>query len=119
MPVPDKLVHRLAAACRTGDAEVIEAALSPAAIAVCDSGGRLPAPLVPLVGAGEVTWLLQTLLPGTDLTVESINGESGLVLRRAGRALAVIAVTCDQDTVTALWVVLNPDKLRGWSSTPR
>ncbi|MEU8613401.1 siderophore-interacting protein [Actinoplanes sp. NPDC048791] len=116
MPVPDEVVHRLAAACRTGDAEAIEAALSPAAVAVCDSGGRVPAPLLPLVGAGEVTWLLQTLLPETDLMVQSVNGGSGLVLRRSGRALAVIAVTCDQDHVTALWVVLNPNKLRGWNS---
>ncbi len=116
MPISDKVVLRLAAACRTGDAEAIEAVLSPGAIAVCDSSGRVPAPVVPLRAADEVTWLLRTLLPGTDLAVRSVNGRAGLVLRRAGRALAVIAVTSDQDQVTALWVVLNPNKLQGWNS---
>jgi hypothetical protein len=116
MPVPDDVVRRLAVACRTGDIEAIEAVLSPGAVAVCDSGGRVPAPVLPLRRAGEVAGLLQTLLPGTDLAVESINGRAGLVLRRAGRALAVIAVTCDQDHVTSLWVVLNPAKLQGWNS---
>jgi hypothetical protein len=116
MPVPDDVVRRLAAACRAGDVEAIGAVLSPGAVAVCDSGGRVPAPVRPLRGAGEVTWLLRTLLPETDLAVQSVNGRAGLVLRRSGRALAVIAVTCDQDHVAALWVVLNPAKLRGWNS---
>lgn len=112
--VPDDVVPRLAAACRTGDVEAIEAVLGPEAVAVCDSGGRVPAPVLPLRGAAEVAWLLHALLPGNDLTVESVNGRAGLVLRRTGRALAVIAVTCDHDQATALWVVLNPAKLRGW-----
>ncbi|BCY09218.1 hypothetical protein L3i22_043060 [Actinoplanes sp. L3-i22] len=107
-------MHRLAAACRTGDAETIAAVLSPDVVAVCDSGGRVPAPLLPLRGAGEVAWLLRSLLPGNDLAVQSVNGRAGLVLRRAGRALAVIAVTCVQSQVTAVWVVLNPAKLRAW-----
>ena len=115
MPVSDEVVHRLAAACRTGAAETIEAVLSPDVVAVCDSGGRVPAPVLPLRGAGEVAGLVQTLLPGTDVAVQSINGRAGLVLRRTGRALAVIAVTSDQNRVTVLWVVLNPDKLRGWN----
>ena len=115
MPGPDDVVRRLAAACRIGEVEAIAAVLSPDAVAVCDGGGRVPAPVMPLRGTGEVTWLLRTLLAATDPGVESINGRAGLVLRRAGRALAVIAVTCDQDHVTALWVVLNPNKLRGWN----
>jgi hypothetical protein len=110
MSVPD-VVHRLAEACRAGD---VTGLLAADAVAVCDSGGHRPAPTLPLHGADEVAWLLHTLLPGNDLTVESVNGRAGLVLRRRGRAIAVIAVTGDQDHVTALWVVLNPAKLRAW-----
>lgn len=110
----DDVVARLAAACRTVDVTAIEAALGPDAVAVCDSGGRVPAPVLPLHGAAEVAWLLHALLPGNDLTVEHVNGRAGLVLRRSGRAVAVIAVTCEHDRVTALWVVLNPAKLRRW-----
>jgi RNA polymerase sigma-70 factor (ECF subfamily) len=109
--VPDDVVRRLAAACRTGD---VQAVLDPDVVAVCDSGGCVPAPILPLHGAAEVAWLLHALLPGNELTVAGVNGRAGLVLRRAGRAIAVIALTGDHGRVTALWVVLNPAKLQAW-----
>ena len=112
--VPDDVVRRLAAACRTGDVVAIEAVLDPDAVAVCDGGGRVPAPVRPIRGAAQVARLLRDLLRGTDLTVESANGRSALVARRAGTAVAVIAVGCHEDRATALRVVLNPAKLRGW-----
>jgi len=108
---PDDVVLRLAEAWRTGD---VAAQVAPDAFAVCDGGGHVAAPFLPLRGAAEVARLLHALLPGNDLTVESVNGHPGLVLRRTGRAVAVIAVTCDRNLVTALWVVLNPAKLRPW-----
>jgi RNA polymerase sigma-70 factor (ECF subfamily) len=112
--VHDDAVDRLAAACRTGDVLAIEAALDPDAVAVCDSGGRVPAPLRPVQGAALVSRLLRALLPGTELTVERVNGSAALVLRQAGVAMAVIAVGCNEDATTILWVVLNPEKLHGW-----
>jgi hypothetical protein len=118
--VHDDVVHRLAAACHTGDVIAIEAALDPDAVAMCDSGGRVPAPIRPVHGAAAVArllhvLLLRVLLPGTDLTIESVNGSAALVVRRTGMAVAVIAVGCREDRVINLWVVLNPDKLRGWN----
>jgi len=111
---PDDVVGRLAAACHTGDAGAIGAVLDPEVVAVCDSGGRVPAPIRPVQGAAEVARLLRSLLPGTALVVESVNGSPGLVFRQAGRAVAVVAVTGDERRATALWIVLNPAKLRGW-----
>lgn len=115
--VHDDVVRRLAAACHTGDVIAIEAVLDPDAVAVCDGGGRVPAPIGPVHGAAQVARLLHVLLPGTELTVESVNGRAALVGRRAGTAVAVIAVGCHEDRVTALWVVLNPAKLRSWHRT--
>ena len=112
--VPDDVVRRLAAACRTGDVVAIEAVLDPDAVAVCDSGGRVPAPVRPVHGAARVARLLCALLPGTDVTVENANGCPALVARRAGTAVAVIAVSCHEDQAITLQVVLNPAKLRGW-----
>ncbi|MFF5232292.1 siderophore-interacting protein [Dactylosporangium sp. NPDC000521] len=88
--------------------------LDPDVVAVCDSGGRVPAPIYPVHGAAEVAWLLCALLPGADLTIESVNGRAGLAIRRAGAAVAVIAVSCDEGRAATIWVVLNPAKLRGW-----
>jgi hypothetical protein len=117
--VHDDVVHRLAVACHSGDVIAIEAALDPDAVAVCDSGGRVPAPIRPVRGAAAVALLLHVLLlrvlrPGTDLTVESVNGSAALVARRIGLAVTVIAVGCCEDRVVNLWIVLNPDKLRVW-----
>jgi hypothetical protein len=112
--VPDDVVRRLAVACHTDDVIAIEALLDPDAVAVCDSGGRVPAPIRPVRGAAEVACLLRALAPGTDLTVESVNGRAGLVIRQTGRAVAVIAVSCEENWAATLWVVLNPAKLRGW-----
>ncbi|WP_327007967.1 hypothetical protein OHA72_12225 [Dactylosporangium sp. NBC_01737] len=112
--LPAVTKYRLAAACRTGEVIAIETVLDPDAAAVCDGGGRVPAPIGPVHGAAEVAPLLCALLPGTDLTIESINGRAGLAIRRAGTAVAVIAVSCDEDRATTLCVVLNPAKLRGW-----
>jgi RNA polymerase sigma-70 factor (ECF subfamily) len=48
------------------------------------------------------------------VTVESVNGRTGLVLRSAGQAVAVISVSVADSEVTAVWIVLNPDKLQRW-----
>ena len=102
---------RLAAACRTGRVAAIQQVLDPDAVAVVDGGGRVPAPVRPVEGAAEIARLLQSLLPGAEPTVRSVNGRAGIVLRRAGHAVAVIAVG---DRVRTLWIVLNPAKLDGW-----
>jgi hypothetical protein len=76
------------------------------------------APVHPIRGAPEVARLVTALLgrSGAVLAVESVNGRAGLALRRAGRAVAVavVSVSITGAEVTAVWFVLNPDKLHGW-----
>jgi RNA polymerase sigma-70 factor (ECF subfamily) len=48
------------------------------------------------------------------LTIEAVNGLAGLVVRRAGRAIAVAAIEAADTGVAAIWTVLNPAKLRNW-----
>lgn len=112
--VHDDVVRRLAAARQSGEVVAIGAALDPDVVAVCDSGGRVRAPIRPVHGAANVARLLHALLSGTELTIETVNGRAGLVIRRAGIAVAVIAVSCDEGRAATVWVVLNPVKLRGW-----
>jgi RNA polymerase sigma-70 factor (ECF subfamily) len=113
----DDVVRRLVEACRRGDLDAFRAALAPDAVAVCDGGGVVPAALGPVRGADDVADLATALLcgqPGAELTVEAVNGRAGLALRRAGQAIAVVAVTVDRTEAAALWIVLNPTKLGGW-----
>jgi hypothetical protein len=114
--VPDEVVARFAEACRCGDIAAISAVLDPDAVAVCDSGGTVPAPGL-TSGAESVAQLASSLLGGqldTDLTLESVNGHRGLALRRAGQAIAVVSITVTGARVAAVWIVLNPAKLSGW-----
>jgi hypothetical protein len=113
----DHVARRFAAACDTGDSAALAALLAADAVVVCDGGGKVRAPAHPIQGANEVATFVTALLTGrsdTVLAVESVNGRAGLTLRRAGRAVAVVSVSIAGTEVTAVWIVLNPDKLHGW-----
>ena len=105
------VVGRFAAACRLADTATMQHLLTPDAIAVLD-GVEATAH-----GPADVTRLVELVLcarPATELTMESVNGHPGLALRRAGRALAVVAVQVTAGRVAALWIVNNPAKLLRW-----
>ena len=113
----DDVVRRFAEACLRRDIAAVEAVLDAEVVAVCDGGGQVPAAVHPIRGAVEVALLVLGLLsgrPDTEVAVEAVNGSAGLALRRDGRATAVISVGGTGSKITALWVVLNPAKLRGW-----
>ncbi|MGP3961986.1 hypothetical protein ACTWPT_38965 [Nonomuraea sp. 3N208] len=113
----DRVVRRLAAACDTGDAAAVRTVLAADAMVVSDGGGKLRAAARPTYGADAVARFVTALLtgqPGTDVAVGSVNGRTGLVLRRSGQAVAVACVSVARTEVTAVWIVLNPDKLQRW-----
>jgi len=116
------VVHRLAEAIRSGEAAAVQKELSTEVAAVCDSAGLMPALTGTFHGAQDVARLLTliwTVLPNADLTVEAVNGRSGLVMRRAaGEAIAVVAVEAGETVIRALWIVLNQDKLSRWHRFP-
>ena len=112
-----RVVQRFAAACEKGDTAALETVLAADAIVVSDGGGKVRAPLSPVQGAREAARFVSSLLTGRQslaLAVEPVNGRMGLALRRAGQAIAVISLTVAGHEVTAVWVVLNPDKLSSW-----
>ncbi|SNY68888.1 siderophore-interacting protein [Paractinoplanes atraurantiacus] len=115
-PPHDDVVREFLAACRTGEISALRAALHDDAVAMCDGGGAVLAALNPVRGAENVAGLVSVLLcrPGSELTVESVNGRTGLALRRGGRAEAVIAAESAGGLVSALWIVLTPAKLARW-----
>jgi RNA polymerase sigma-70 factor (ECF subfamily) len=113
----DNVVRRFAEACQLGDIPALRDILEADATAVCDGGGVVPAALGPIHGAQDVAQLAVGLLCGqkdAELTVEAVNGRTGLALYRTCRAVAVVAVGAAGSKVTAVWIVLNPAKLGGW-----
>jgi RNA polymerase sigma-70 factor, ECF subfamily len=112
-----RVVRRFAAACESGDTAALEAVLAADAVVVNDGGGKVRAAVRPVHGASGAARFVAALFagqPGTDLAVEPVNGRAGLVLRRAGQTVAVVNLSVAGAEVTAVWVVLNPDKLRSW-----
>jgi RNA polymerase sigma-70 factor (ECF subfamily) len=113
----DQVARRFAAACVTEDAATLKAVLAADAMVVSDGGGKVRAAADPTHGADAVAHFVTALLAGrprTVMTVESVNGRTGLVLRSAGQAVAVVSVSVADGEVTAVWIVLNPDKLQRW-----
>jgi RNA polymerase sigma-70 factor (ECF subfamily) len=113
----DDAVRRFAEACQLKDIAALRDSLDADVIAVCDGGGLVPAATGSVHGAEDVALLIAVLLcrqPDTELTVEAVNGQAGLALRRAGHAVAVVGVRAADTKLTNLWIVLNPAKLRGW-----
>ncbi|MFD0891650.1 hypothetical protein ACFQ08_44475, partial [Streptosporangium algeriense] len=113
----DRVVRRFAEVCGLGEVTALQEILAVDATAVSDGGGRLRAAVHPVHGAEPVAWFVVALLTGqsgTEVAAESVNGRTGLVLRQAGQAVAVVGMSVAEARVTAVWIVLNPDKLRPW-----
>ncbi|MEV4115998.1 hypothetical protein [Nonomuraea sp. NPDC049695] len=113
----DRVARRFAAACEAGDTAALRAVLAADAMVVSDGGGKLRAAVHPTYGADAIARFVTALLTGrsgTEVAVEPVNGRTGLVLRQAGRAVAVVGVSVAVAEVTAVWIVLNPDKLQRW-----
>ncbi|MGI5205579.1 hypothetical protein ACQEU6_28860 [Spirillospora sp. CA-108201] len=113
----DRVVRRFAAACGAGDTAALKTVLAGDAMVVSDGGGKVRAPAHPTHGADAVADFMTALLAGrprTVVTVRSVNGRAGLLLHRTSRAVAVANVSTAGTAVTAIWITLNPDKLRRW-----
>ncbi|MBP2352439.1 RNA polymerase sigma-70 factor (ECF subfamily) [Kribbella aluminosa] len=107
-------MHRFATACRAGSAGAVRSLLTQNVVAVSDGGGRVIT-AGRIHGPGDVARCVTELVgPGADLAVEAVNGQPGVVLRDAGRVVAVVSLQVAGAKVAAVWIVLNPDKLRHW-----
>ncbi len=108
-------VDDLVAVLARRDVTALGAVLDPDVVLVGDGGGKVVAPLRPVRGAGAVAALVAALVTADSvLATESVNGRPGVVVRRDGRACAVVVPLVEGSVVTRVWVVLNPDKLGRW-----
>lgn len=110
-------VHDLRLAVETRTVSKLVAILDPAVAMAIDSGGIVPADTRIVRGRAHVAQRVCTLLEHApvDFSEQEVNGQSGLVLRRAGRVCGVVSMNVRGGLVTDLWIVLNPDKLQHWN----
>jgi RNA polymerase sigma-70 factor (ECF subfamily) len=114
--------QRLAAAFKraadSGDAAGFAAYLAEDAVLVSDGGGKRAAALNPIRGADHIVRLLEGLArkarPGQfRLRAAPINGMPGFVVAGPGGGVQTIALEIADGKISAIYLVRNPDKLRG------
>ncbi|MFJ3490605.1 sigma-70 family RNA polymerase sigma factor family protein [Leifsonia aquatica] len=114
-----RLCEEFLSALQQGDLARLVAVVGPHPRVVVDTGeqpddepSRLAEPLIAwsilfralrIGGVSPLNW-----------EVHSVNGAPGLVGRRCGRVLAVVALSGVVGAVTDVWIVENPGKLRNW-----
>jgi hypothetical protein len=54
--------------------------------------------------------------PGLTILERTVNGQPGLVAQRHGVTVMVAAFGIAGDRIKHIWVVLNPEKLRPWTT---
>lgn len=92
-----EVTKRFLAAVDTGDLDGLMAVLAPGVTLITDSGGKVRAPLLPLIGADQI----------------GLNGGPGIVALSSAGPRAALMVDVVQSRISTLYLVVNPDKLMG------
>jgi RNA polymerase sigma-70 factor (TIGR02957 family) len=112
--------ERFARAFSSGDGSELTALLARDVGMWSDGGGKASAARRPLIGRDEVLNFLiglhrtaQTagLAADASLTIEDVNAELALVVRVGQRLESIFVLSIDDDVISGIRVVRNPDKL--------
>lgn len=119
-PSPDAhraLLGAFMQAAGRGDREAMKALLAPDVALISDGGGKIPSFHRILHGAGRIAglfWSLEHRHPGNvHYRLVRINGEPGLLRYIEGRLESAQSFSMQEDRITAVFIVRNPDKLTG------
>ena len=111
-----EITERFMAAAAGGDIAPLMEVLSPEVVLITDGGGLRQAALRPIHGAEKVLrWLSGALgKPGAstiEFVLRQVNGELAVVANNEEGVDGVIFVTVEEDRITALHGIRNPEKL--------
>ncbi|HEU4836139.1 MAG TPA: RNA polymerase sigma-70 factor, partial [Pyrinomonadaceae bacterium] len=113
------LIQQFMAAADAGDDVTLLSLFAKDATLTSDGGGVVPAARKVVHGRSRIArlYLLLAKRLGTRLRKQiiTINGEPGLVMYLDSTPLATVSFASDGESITALYTVLNPDKLHGLS----
>jgi hypothetical protein len=101
------------------DIGVLIGLLDPDATATGDGGGLVRAVLRPIEGAEQIArFFIDRAVAASGLTIleRTVNGQPGLVAQLDGATVAVYAFGISAGKIKHIWAVLNPDKLRPWTT---
>ena len=101
------------------DIDLLIGLLDPGATAITDGGGRVKAVAEPVEGAVQIARgcvEFASRAPGLKILERAVNGQPGLVAQQDGVTVAVLAFDIADERIRRIWSVLNPDKLRPWTT---
>jgi RNA polymerase sigma-70 factor (ECF subfamily) len=110
----NEVIHALADACEQRDPELIARLLAPDAELVIDGGGVVWTPAPQTKGGRATSDLIVGILaryPLLTLEEHPVNGAPAILLRDDRALVGVISVGVGRETISHIWVVLNPEKL--------
>jgi RNA polymerase sigma factor (sigma-70 family) len=119
-PRQASLVRHFKQAWEAKDIPALIAILDPDATATGDGGGLVTgAVLHPVEGAEQIARFFAeraSAVSAVTLLERTVNGQPGLVAQLDGVTVAVLAFEVAGDRIKHIWAVLNPDKLRPWTT---
>ena len=113
------IVRNFRQAWEAKDIDTLIGLLDPDATASADSGGLASALPGPIEGGAQIARACVDLVeraPGLTILERTVNGQPGLVAQRDGVTAAVLAFDIADDRIKNMWVILNPEKLRPWTT---
>lgn len=110
------LIEQFVQALAIGDINGLMNALSLDAVLYTDGGGKVISALRPIIGADRISrffiGILEKAPNGFSYQFTTVNGQLGLVCYENKQAINVISFQLEQDHITAVYIVTNPDKLK-------
>jgi RNA polymerase sigma-70 factor (ECF subfamily) len=115
----EEIVERFRHACVTGNVEALMAVLHADARLVADGGGKVAAATRPVLGADRVTKFVlgyagKVHWSDSDFQLVTVNGAPGLLMRHPIAGAGAYSFDIADGRIRAIYVVRNPDKLRGF-----
>ncbi|HEY7177246.1 MAG TPA: sigma factor-like helix-turn-helix DNA-binding protein, partial [Micromonosporaceae bacterium] len=114
------IVRNFKQAWEAKDIDALIGLLDPQATAIGDGGGIVNAAPVPIEGGEQIARYLVDLANratgAVTLLERTVNGQPGLVAQMGGMTVSVYAFDVSADRITRMWAILNPEKLRPWTT---
>lgn len=115
----EEVVRRFRHACVTGDVEGLMSVLHADAALVADGGGKVASATRPVLGADRVAKFVlgyagKLHWSESDFQLVTINGAPGLLMRHPISGNGTYSFDIVDGRIRAIYVVRNPDKLRGF-----
>jgi len=115
----EEIVRRFRQACVTGNVDALMALLHADARLVADGGGKAAAATRPVLGAERIAKFMlgyaqKVQWSESDFQLVTINGAPGLLMRHAIGGDGTYSFDIADGRIRAIYVVRNPDKLRGF-----